>query len=105
MSRVVSLLKRIPIWAVYVTIAVGMVLSYQFVRAALIIQDAWILVIRSSVTLNFVLLLFLWGVTVDKWTKNMPKQKGWLLWGIGFAVIIIAYKFIGGYRTIFELGS
>ena len=102
MKKMASLLNKIPIWAVYIAIAIGVVLSYQLVRATLIVQDIWIFVIKSNVTLNFVLLLFLWGVTADKWTKKMSKKKGWLIWGIGFLVIIVVYKFIGGYETIFS---
>jgi len=103
MNKIKGTLSRIPIWVSYIAIVVGAILSYMPAREVMIAQDAWVIVIRSGVTLNFILLLFLWGVLADRWTKKMPKKKGWFIWGIGFILIIVVYKVVGGYDTIFGL--
>ena len=75
--------------------------SYLHAKEAMIVQDAWIWIIKSNVTFNFILFLFLWGLVADKYTKHMPKKKGWLIWGVGFIIIILIFRFIGGMETIF----
>ena len=54
----------------------------------------------SNITLNFVLFLFLYGIVCDKYTKHMSRRKGWIIWLVGFVVIIIVFRFIGGYETV-----
>lgn len=94
-------LARVPLWTWYVLIAAGAFLSYRPAKDILILQEPWMVVLKSPVTVNFVLFLFLWGVAADKATKHMDKKKGWLIWATGFAAIILTYRFIGGHGTIF----
>lgn len=61
----------------------------------------WLRVIKSPLTVNLVLFLFGFGVLADRWTKKMPKWKGWLIWGAGMLVIILIFRFIGGNKTTF----
>lgn len=96
-----SLLARIPLWVIYVGIAVGAVLSYRPARELLIMQEPWLVVVKTSVTVNFLLLLFLWGMTAEKATKGMSKRKAWLFWAMGLTAILLVYRFVGGHGTIF----
>ena len=68
----------------------------------MIVQDAWLWIIKSNVTFNFILFYFLWGLASDKFTKHMPKWKGWLIFGIGLLIISSVFKFAGGMETIFD---
>lgn len=101
MKPVCRELAKIPVWVWYVLIVSGAILSYAPAKALLTTQDATVTVIKSPITVNFVLFLFLWGLVADKIAKGMSRRKGWLLWLAGFAAIILAYRFIGGYETLF----
>jgi uncharacterized membrane protein YozB (DUF420 family) len=103
MDRLTAPLKAIPLWVVFVVVGVLTVLSYQPAREVMISQYVWIIVQKSPVTVNLALLLFLWGVTADRWGKNKTRWKGWMLWGVGFCVIIMVYTIVGGYDTIFSM--
>lgn len=94
-------LAKIPVWVWYVLIVSFAILSYAPAKALLTTQDAVVTVIKSPITVNFVLLLFLWGLVADKVTKRVSRRKGWLLWLVGFVAIILVYRFIGGYETLF----
>lgn len=98
MARIMS---QIPLWTWYALIAVGVVLSYQGAKEAMIRQDAWVLTVRSPITLNSILLLFMWGMIADKVTKGKSRRTGWVIWGIGLAVLILVFRFVGGAVTIF----
>lgn len=103
MARLTASLKAIPLWLVFAVVAILAVVSYQPARELMTMQYAWIIVKKSAITVNLMLLLFLWGVTADRVTKNRARWKGWMLWGLGFAAIIVAYSVIGQYDTIFGL--
>lgn len=86
---------------IYGAIGIAMVASYMNVKDILLRQDAWVEVMQSPMTLNVVLLLFVWGVFADKTTKKMPRWKGWLIWGIGYAALILVLATVGGVPTRF----
>jgi len=84
----------------YALVAVLIGICYFPAREIMIRQTAWIEVMKSNVTLNFVLFFLLFGVVCDKLTKGMPKRKAWLIWGIGLLVLIILFR-SAGMDTIF----
>jgi len=86
---------------IYALIGITALLCYLPARKLMIVQDAWIWIIKSNSTLNFFIFLFMWGVVTDHYTKGMPRRKGWLIWGIGFVVIALLFRFVGGMITIF----
>lgn len=85
----------------YILIAILTVLSYLQAKQLMIVQDAWIWIIKSNVTMNFIIFLFLWGVFIDKATKKMSKKKGWAIWAVSLAILIMVFKYIAGMETIF----
>lgn len=91
--------KLFPI--LYALIGVLAIVCYVPARSRMVVQDAWVWVVKSNVTLNFIIFLFLWGIIADKYTKGMSKKKSWAIWGVGFMVIILAFRFMGGMETIF----
>jgi peptidoglycan/LPS O-acetylase OafA/YrhL len=103
MVRLKAALNAIPLWAIFVAVGVLTVLGYQPAREVMISQYTWIIIQKSPVTVNLMLLLFLWGVSVDRMGKNKPRWKGWALWAVGFVVIIVVYSVVGGYDTIFSM--
>lgn len=86
-----------PVW--YVLVGIGAIFSYAPARANMLHQDAWIIAVQSNITVNFILLFFMWGLLSDRLTKHMPKKKGWLVWGIGLILMVLFFKFVGGFET------
>jgi len=80
---------------------VAAIVSLKSAKELMILQDAWFTVIKGPIPLNFILFLFLWGIAADRYSKTVSQRKGWLIWGIGTAVILMAYRFLGGYGTLF----
>ena len=91
------------LWILGYTVAgAAAILFYVPAREHMIVQDAWVWIIKSNVTFNFILFFFLWGMLSDKMTKKLAKWKGWLVWGIGLIIIVLAFHFLGGYETIWS---
>lgn len=84
----------------YIVIAIVAGLSYLPAREVMKLQTAWVWVIKSDITLNFVVLFFLYGYLCDKFTKGWSKKRAWLVWGIGLAVLIFIFRFLGNMPTI-----
>lgn len=86
----------------YITVGLLMILLYVPARTHMIVQDAWIWIIKSNVTFNFILFFFMWGIISDKFTKSMPKWKSWAIFLIGLAIIVLTFHYAGGYETIWS---
>lgn len=86
----------------YFIIAVLATILYLPAREHMIVQDAWIWIIKSNVTFNFILFFFLWGIISDKYTKHMKKWQGWLIFSVGLVAIVLMFHFWGGYETIWS---
>lgn len=91
-------------WIVlYVAVAALVVLAYEPAKQYMISQDPWAWIIQSNITLNFVLIFFIWGVLTDRisvergWGTN--SKKSWGLFFIGLLALIAMFKFLGGYPT------
>ena len=87
-------------WA-WLALVIFAVPSYWWARQAMIDQSTSFTATISNITLNFLLFLGVYGYIVDRKTKHMPKWKGWLILFIGFSVIVLAFRFLGGFETIF----
>jgi hypothetical protein len=87
--------------AIYSLIIVTAASGYWFVRSVMIDQQTWFVVLKSNITLNFVLLFFLYGVLCDKITKRVSKKKAWMVWGAGLLILLLFFRFVGGYETVF----
>ena len=88
--------------ACYVLLPVAVICLYGYAKEIIIAQTAWINIIKSNFTLNIFLAFFMWGVLVDKFTKKLSKKKGWIIWGVGTAALILLFRYAGGLQTIFE---
>lgn len=86
--------------ALYCIIVAGVVFAYGPTKELMIRQDAWVQIVRSAMSVNLFLFLFMWGVVSERVTKGMPRKKGWIVWGIGLAVIIGTLR-LAGLPTIF----
>jgi len=73
---------------------------YMSARSIMIVQNTWLYIMESNVTLNFALLFFLWGIACDKFTKGKGRAYQWIVFGIGVAVLILFFRFVGGYETL-----
>jgi hypothetical protein len=62
--------------------------------------------IKSNITLNFIILFYIAGVMVDKYSKARWKEKkdnwkGWVLLIVVMYAMVLFFKYVGGYETIF----
>ena len=63
---------------------------------------SYVSVLETNITMNFVLLFFFWGVVCDRMNKKRSKKAGWIIWGIGMVILMVVFRFVGGYQTIFD---
>lgn len=87
--------------AIFLLVGVLASISYYQAKSLMIVQDAWIWIIKSNVTANFILFLFMWGVFIDYATRDMPKKKGWAIWAVTLSIVILFFRFITGMETTF----
>lgn len=99
-ARITEWARAIPLPVVYVVLAVLIGLAYMPARAIMIRQETAFNVILSNVTLNLVLLYGIWGLFIDKVTRNKPRWFGWTVFFIGLAVLTLIFRFLGGMETI-----
>lgn len=85
--------------ATYGAIALLFVVSYTTIYNTIIDQSCYFIMTISDITLSLLLLLFMWGIVVDRSFARLSSRKRWLIWGIGMMVLILFFKFIGGYET------
>lgn len=99
-DKVTDWVKTVPLPVVYVILAVLIGLAYMPARAIMIKQETAFNVILSNVTLNLVLLYGIWGLFIDKATKNKPRWFGWTVFFVGLVVLTLIFRFLGGMETI-----
>lgn len=93
--------EKLKFWLPYLTAALACTAAYYPVRAVMTDQSTSYMALTSDVTVNLILILFFWGVTSDRLTKSWPKWKGWALFFVGMAVLILFFRLVGDVRTIF----
>lgn len=83
-----------------VLVAILIVPAYVYARSKMTMIMGYLWIMDSNITFNFVLLLFLYGVVTTKLTRHMTRRKQWLVWASGIAILILFFKYIGGFPTI-----
>jgi hypothetical protein len=101
MNKIKNILKKIPISVYFALITLLLIPCYYYGWNILTNTITSYLSVMSNITVNFVLFLFLYGIIVDKYTKKMSKRKGWLIFIIGFIILVLFFKYVGGMETIF----
>ena len=91
------LLSRIPRKNYYM--AMALIPAYIFGQHLLVEQSTTYPAIINQITVNFVILLYIVGVQVSNYTKDMSKAKGWIIWAVVMIALILVFKYIGGMQT------
>lgn len=84
----------------YIVLGILLVPAYWYGRETMIWFAPYIMVYETYTTLNFFLLFFLYGVACDRMTRHMSKRKGWLIWIAGLVLLMVMFRFVGGYETV-----
>ena len=100
-KKIGLVLSKIPTKTYYILVGLLVLPAYLFGWQLLTDQSTSYVAIISQVTVNLMLLFYMTGVYVDKYTKHMPKWKGWLIWAIVTIGLILFFKYIGGIPTRF----
>jgi hypothetical protein len=104
MKRIRTLLQSFGNWrhrytVTFVAIAVTVILSLKTVYTSMQSQQTWFTSVKTDITFNFVLLFFFYGILCDRLTKKMSRRKGWIVWAVGMALLMLFFRFVGGYST------
>lgn len=103
--KILTMLKSKLELLIYLALAIGLGATYLTAINDIKNQDAWLTVIESNVTINFLLLFYLYGCFADFLCKkrgwSYHNKKSWLVWGIGIIVLILIFRNIGDMETIF----
>lgn len=76
------------------------VILYPIIRERMLNQSAVYTSVKSNLTVNFLLGMYLYGVVIDRWVQSrIGKVKGWLVWTAGVAVIVVSLKYVFGWAT------
>ena len=102
-KKINTALHSIPAKAWYALIIAAMLPAYIYGRGVLIDQSTSFVAVLSQVTVNFIAFLYIVGVWVDKLAKKKKysRIKGWLLWAVVMAIVIMFFKYVGGMETRF----
>lgn len=105
------MLKRLKsnkwLWpAIYGLVGITAVVFYIPAREVMISQTAWVHIIKSNVTFNFMLFFFLWGMVSDNVSKRLGwgihSWKSWTFFVVSLLLILVFFKNVGHYQTIFD---
>ena len=100
-KKIGIVLNRIPTRLYYIAVRLLVIPAYLFGWQILTDQATCYIAILSKVTVNLILLFFFVGMWTDKYTKGMPRWKGWLIWAIVTISLILFFKYVGGMETRF----
>ena len=84
----------------YILIGILIIPAYWHGLKTLTWFDSTLTITTSNMTVNFLLLFFLYGVVCDRATRKMSKRKGWTIWIVGLIILLVIFRFVGGYETI-----
>ncbi len=99
--KLTKVLSRIPIRLYYIAVGLLIIPAYTFGWQILTDQATCYVAILSKMTVNLIILFFLVGMWTDKYTKGMPRWKGWLIWAAVTITLILFFKYVGGMETRF----
>lgn len=85
---------------VYVAIILIMSVSYYFVRQMFIDQSPWSVVQIAPLTINMLLLYFLWGYFIEKRLKSKSQTYRLSIDFAGFLIITLVFRFGFGMKSI-----
>lgn len=106
-EKAVARLKAVPLWVWYAVAGAVAIISYVPARAFMLAQDAWAYIIESNITLNFVLIFFIWGLLTDRISKDKGwdtnSRKSWGLFFVGLVGLILFFNLIGGYTARWDI--
>ena len=100
-KKIGIVLNKIPTRLYYITVGLLIIPAYIIGWQILTDQATCYVAILSKMTVNLVILFFLVGMWTDKYTKCMPRLKGWLIWAAVTITLILFFKYIGGMETRF----
>jgi len=100
-KKIGTVLTKVPIRIYYFAIGLLVIPAYLFGWQIVTDQATCYVAILSKMTVNLVILFFLVGMWTDRYTKNMPRLKGWLIWAAVTITLILFFKYIGGMETRF----
>jgi hypothetical protein len=99
-KTIAKALNRIPVKAYYITAAIMVLPAYYWGWQLLTDESTSFVAIMSQLTVNFVVFLFLFGNIIERYTKKMPRLKGWLVWALAMVVVVLIF-YASGMETIF----
>ena len=85
---------------VFILIALIIAGSYYYIREFFIQQNAWSIIKVSNVTINMLLVYFLWGYWCEQHFKTTPQIKRIIYEAAGLCVITVVFKFGFGLKII-----
>jgi hypothetical protein len=78
---------------VFILIALIIAGSYYYIREFFIQQNAWSVIKVSNVTINMLLVYFLWGYWCEKYLKKTKQMRRIIYEVSGLCVITVIFKF------------
>jgi len=100
-KKISIVLNKIPTKLYYVIVGLLVIPAYIFGWQILTNQATCYVAILSKMTVNLVILFFLVGMWTGRYTKDMPRLKGWLIWAAVTIILILFFKYVGGMETRF----
>ncbi len=98
MKNFLTKLKRPEVYY-KIILLILMPLSYIYGRLHLINQSDTYEVYDSNFTVNILIVFGLVGYLVEQKTKHLSKTKGWIIWAIAIALLVLFFKFVYGLET------
>lgn len=83
-----------------------MITNYSMTKESLLAQSAWLTVVRTGATVNFVLFLFfvysrLLNKGIAKMHIKVNSLLGLLLWLVGIGILVLIMRLTGNFETVF----
>lgn len=78
-------LKALPDYLWYIVLGLIIVAGYPVMKETLLLQTAWVMIVKSPVTVNAVLLMYVWERLVYKIREGKNRRTTFIIWIIGVA--------------------
>ena len=79
-------LKNVPDYIWYVVLGLIVILGYPLMKETLLLQTAWVMIVKSPITVNAVLLMYVWERFIYKVREGKNRRTTFIIWLVGVAL-------------------
>ena len=105
-TKILSVINKVPMPIWYIAVAAFVATNYAANRETMLSQSAWLTVIKTGATANFLLFSLVYWKILDIFIRRLGYKvnslRGVAIWLAGIILLVLVMRLAGGFVTIFD---